>query len=419
MGLLKFYREHTEKTLLPFWERALDHERGGVFTCFNNEGTELLSTDKYTWSQGRMIWLLSRMSEMIGRGRLSGDAASLLAHAGKTVVFLRRHVFLENGNCAYLLTEDGRMKEPIPGAGYDISFYADCFVVLGFAEYARVAGDGDVLEEALKLGLRIKDRLASGDGRSEPYPVPEGYEAHSVSMIQLNMYQELADALEAAGHAAAAQIRSLAAEAMDAVMGRFYKDGLIREMLPERQEDADTLLSRHITPGHSLECMWFVMAEAVKTGRGELIGRAAEVVERAVDLGWDEEYGGLLRYVDREGGVPKGKLAGGRYEDLVRDTWDMKIWWPHSEALYALLLAHRLTGREGLLERYDRMSDYVFRTFPNPDESVGEWIQIRSRQGQPEQKLVALPVKDPYHILRNMLLVIDLLSAGAAQPERE
>ncbi|TDF92006.1 AGE family epimerase/isomerase [Paenibacillus piri] len=418
MSSFEYFREHTERVLLPFWERALDHEHGGVFTCFDNSGAKLISTDKYTWSQGRMIWLLSRMSALIRQRYLSGDAASLLAHAGKTVKFLQRHVFLDNGNCAYLLAADGGKKEPVAGEGYDTSFYADCFVVLGFAEYARVAGDADVLEAALKLGLRIRERLAEGDVRSEPYPVPEGYEAHSVSMISLNMYQELADALEAAGHPFAKEVRGFALSAMEAVMERFFRGGLIREMLPERPEDSDTLLSRHITPGHSLECMWFVMAEATKAGRYDLVGKAADVVRNAFDLGWDEEFGGLLRYVDCEGGAPKGRLSGGRYETLVCDTWDMKIWWPHSEALYALLLAHRLTGREELLVRCERMSEYVFRTFPNPDESVGEWIQIRNRQGLPEQKLVALPVKDPYHILRNMLLIIELLAAESAQPDR-
>lgn len=47
--------------------------------------------------------------------------------------------------------------------------------------------------------------------------------------------------------------------------------------------------------------------------------------------------------------------------------------------------------------------------FPNTDKGIGEWIQIRDRFGQPEEKLVALPVKDPYHILRNMLLLTELL----------
>lgn len=39
-----------------------------------------------------------------------------------------------------------------------------------------------------------------------------------------------------------------------------------------------------------------------------------------------------------------------------------------------------------------------------------EWVQIRTRSGQPEEKVVALPVKDPYHIIRNLILILELLN---------
>ena len=58
---------------------------------------------------------------------------------------------------------------------------------------------------------------------------------------------------------------------------------------------------------------------------------------------------------------------------------------------------------------YDKVSEYVFRVFPNPDKEVGEWIQILGRENKPLDKVVALPVKDPYHIMRNFMLIIELL----------
>ena len=48
--------------------------------------------------------------------------------------------------------------------------------------------------------------------------------------------------------------------------------------------------------------------------------------------------------------------------------------------------------------------------FINPDRSIGEWIQILTREGRPQEKVVALPVKDPFHIIRNLLLICELLS---------
>ena len=61
----------------------------------------------------------------------------------------------------------------------------DCYVVLGLCEYATVADDRTVLEDALKLYDSIERRLADGSFRTEPYSIPAGLKAHSVPMIML------------------------------------------------------------------------------------------------------------------------------------------------------------------------------------------------------------------------------------------
>ena len=93
----------------------------------------------------------------------------------------------------------------------------------------------------------------------------------------------------------------------------------------------------------------------------------------------------------------------------LTENWDNKLWWVHSEALYALILAYEHTGDEKFMDRYWKAHDYVYNTFPNPDNEIGEWIQIRDRQGNPEEKVVALPVKDPYHITRAFMHLIKSL----------
>jgi N-acylglucosamine 2-epimerase len=95
-------------------------------------------------------------------------------------------------------------------------------------------------------------------------------------------------------------------------------------------------------------------------------------------------------------------------------TRDKKLWWVHSEAIYASLLAHNLTGDDALWSLFRKTLDYSLRTFPNPDRVVGEWIQSRDRQGAPVDQVVALPVKDPYDILRNLLMALEFLPAGGA-----
>jgi N-acylglucosamine 2-epimerase len=150
----------------------------------------------------------------------------------------------------------------------------------------------------------------------------------------------------------------------------------------------------------------------------------------AMDHSWDEEKGGIFRFIDREGGEPRGRLinqsasgaADDPYEKLIRKTWDSKLWWVHSESLYfcALMAARFAKAFASVKEQayieaadywhkmYEKIFNYTFSVFPNPDTSTGEWIQIRSRDGSPMNEVVALPVKDPYHIFRNILLLLEL-----------
>ena len=406
-GLLTAYREHVVSGLLPFWWRAVDTRNGGVFTCFDNAGVTLVSRNKYTWSQGRFVWLWSRAARMIAASMLPGDAAPYLREAARTVGFLTRHVFLPNGNCAYVLSETG---EKIEGEQSDSSIYADCFVLLGFSEYALVAKDTQVLTAAFELYGRIRARLASGSFRTEPYPIPAGYRSHSISMILLRVTQVLADAAATLHHPGAGTLATETVRCASAIMDEFVRpDGAVQELIPNEERLADTVLARHATPGHIFESMWFVIRTALQHGRKDWIRRAGSSIARAFDTGWDTECGGIFRYVDRDGGKPRGIPGTERYETLMVDTWDTKIWWPHSEALYAALLASTVIGDAAFDSMHARLFEYVFRVFPNTDRSVGEWIQIRDRHGEPLDKCVALPVKDPYHILQDMFLIVELL----------
>ena len=77
-----------------------------------------------------------------------------------------------------------------------------------------------------------------------------------------------------------------------------------------------------------------------------------------------------------------------------------------------MLLLYIRTGDAESETLFEKFFQYTYETFPNPDRQIREWIQIRTREGRPQEKVVALPVKDPYHIIRNVLLIIELLEAN-------
>lgn len=404
--LLERYRQHLVSDVMGWWlHKAPDDQAGGVFTCWTNDGSRLLSQDKYTWSQGRWAWLMARLSMAARRGLVDLDAEQCLARALRTAVFLRDHAMLGQGATAYVTSADGEPKDGVAGLGFHTSIFADFFAALGFAGVARATGSrawGELADELLAAGAA---RIAGGPVPTEPYPIRTGYAAFSLPMILVGTGTEVH---RATGSHSSAEITMDAARAIQDV---FLRDSEIAEMVPQDPGEADTLLARHRTPGHVLEACWF-LADAAELfpHLGLTIldpATLAGIARRAFALGWDEADGGILRYVDRAGGMPQGRRSDDRYEALVLSTWDTKLWWPNVEAIYSLLRLGRGAGDAGLLDLHAQVDAYVFRTFP---AGAGkEWIQIRDRAGQPLDRTVALPVKDPFHIARALLLAVELL----------
>lgn len=404
--LADYYKKEIERNFWPFWKKAFDEKYGGVFTCFSNDGQELISHNKYTWSQGRFLWLCATLYEMAKLGDIELDIDELARFSRKTYQFLKEHTILPNGNILFITTEDGKMLEE------DTSIFADGFFILGVNKYAAAFQDYEAFDLALKIYENAMKRIKDGNFQMKPYPIPKDFKAHSISMIFLNVSQEMAETARLISHPLYEKLLDDSIKTSQYILDHFIlENGRIIELKP-LSENQDTLLARHVNPGHALESVWFHLHLALKndlTHQEELIEKMSAVTLYALTNGWDSEYGGLLRFVDIEGKVPSGRLISDPQEKLILDTHDTKLWWPHSEALYTTLLMYELTDNQAFLDWYKKLSSYVFDTFPHPDPSIGEWIQIRSRNGEPIQKVVALPVKDPFHILRNFIQIIDLL----------
>ncbi len=404
---LEFYKKELYENVLPFWEKySPDNECGGVFTCFSNSGAELLSEDKYIWSQGRMLWVLSRI---LKRGEIESERLETLASlADKTAAFLMEKSRLENGNCVFLTDREGNIK--LSGGVYDASFYADCFVILGCAEYASYKKDFDALAFALDLYLHTRARVESGNFCTDPYPVPNGYRTHGITMILTNTARTLANAMEDLCHPDSDEIsRQAYAYACDTLDSFTDKDDILHEMVRvDGSFDTESQIGRYVNPGHTIEDCWFMETEWIRFKDADRYERTKRVLKNALRLGWDSEYSGIRLFADMEGGVPRGTVPDPN-EPMVKKTTDdngSKLWWVHSESLYSTLL---FGADDEIGEWYPKIREYTFRTFPNRENDRGEWIQIRARDGSPENRIVALPVKDPFHIMRNYLLIIELL----------
>ncbi|GAB3707373.1 AGE family epimerase/isomerase [Mariniluteicoccus flavus] len=402
------WARHLTEVVLPWWEtHGVDDERGGVRTGFDNAGA-LHSADRFTWSQGRWAWLAGELADEAAAGRLALDEAVWRDRCVRTCARLMAEAVRDDGRTHFRVTESG---EPIRDAAGKsaTSVFADLFAVLGLAAGLRHVSPADPRaaawrEESVRILETARTGIADRTALSEPYPVPEGFSDLAGPMSLLHTAAEL---LRAPLGGAEARVRAVRDWAASQLRGQvFSRDGDDWwEMRPDDARDGDTLVARHRTPGHMLELLWMIDRAQEADPGFRLLPRVRlhAVARRAIEIGWDGADGGVLRYVDQDGGRPDGRpVTDDRYQKLVSTTWDTKLWWVHAEAMYALARFGNQDDAE-LASWAERVIDYTMAVFPSG--SGQEWIQIRGRDGTPLDEVVALPVKDPFHIIRALVLL--------------
>lgn len=406
-------RQQLEQVILPFWlEHGIDEDLGGFFTCFDNRGRRRISTDKFTWSQGRFIWLLARAAALGREGLITVDPDRLLDIASGGAQFLHDHAIGEDGTTRFVVGHHGGAPESTGQP--ERSVYADWFVVMGLAELARRSGESKWLDVAAPILQRSRGDHLAGHAPTPPYPIPAGHTGYGPRMILLNTLLLVAQAEQDLGRHQSATTGHLA-QAVEDLLTHRLPDGSFAEM---PGPDAESLISRHRVPGHAIEGLWMVLEALDLLGDGRDRTPLLDSIDALCTLGWDPEHGGLLRYTDSSGPIePQGTARGTPYERLVRDTWSTKLWWVHSEAAATTAIAAQRYSHGPSAAWFSRIWRYTIDTFPGGDEGK-EWIQIRDRAGEPLDQVVALPVKDPFHIARNLMQLVELGAAPATAGTR-
>lgn len=413
--LYGFYQNELKSNILGFWlPRCMDRECGGFVNCFDNRGEKLVSHDKYAWSQGRFVWMFARLAVTPAPVFSQKERETFLAMAAHGADFLMKHCLMgpDDWRTVFLMERDGTPKEVSPSAPLDMSIYADCFVILGCAMYAYASRKQEPFDFAKRLYESAMDRVRRNEFRTLPYPLSDRFRAHGIPMILSNVTRELYRAAQVLESNYCSELKANLEYFAGDILDHFVdKDNVLHEILTRDNQFFPQVLCQHMNPGHTIEDVWFLLDAADICGRTDWDKKIYAVARRALKNGWDEEFGGLLHFSGVNGGRPEGDTTGVAEEPMTRQLsgWDDKLWWIHSEALYTTLLCHFRTGDADFLDWHDKVFDYTYRTFPNTDPEVREWIQIRQRNGEPHEKVVALPVKDPFHISRNLILILELL----------
>lgn len=368
--MLEAYAERYRRALLDsaaFWMRhSLDREHGGCFTCLDREG-HIYDPRKYVWMQGRAVWMFSRLYNEFERRSEWLDAA------GSILSFVRRHGKDTQGRYYFSLTRDGQP------AFYQRKPYSAVFVVLGLVEYYRATGEQGCLDEAIELFGKVQQWIDS--------PALLGRPVYGAPASQLADIMVLASM--------ALELTEVHTDPLYDQVMRGCVDAAMRHYDPSRRIFMEILAPRDFPegrlfcPGSSIEVAWFLLHVLRRRPDSDVQKALLDVIEGSLEFGWDREYGGLYYFMDVDGRPPQQLEA------------PMKLWWPHTEAIYAVVLACELTGEKRWLNSLAKVDQYAFARFADPEH--GEWFGYCDRHGNLTTTLKGGSYKGFFHVPRFLL----------------
>ena len=373
------YRKALLNDIIPFWMKySPDRLNGGYFHCLDFDGS-VIDTDKYMWPQTREIWTFSMLYNNLE------ERPEWLDMAKCGIDFLKKYGRDIKGNWYFALTKEGKpVIQP-----YNI--FSDCFAVIAFSEFAKASGDEECMDIAVKTYDNIQERKNNPKGKYNKV-IAENRNLKSLAMPMINInISTVMNSIKPDP-----KYDKIIGESIEEIMTQFVdsEHRIIYENITIDGQFVDSYEGRHINPGHGIEAMWFIMLAAREKGDEATVKKACEITKWCMEFGWDKEYNGIYYFMDKDG------------KPHIELQWDMKLWWPHLEALIALLLGYKLTGDIELYQRFKKVHDYTWAHFP--DKEYGEWWGYLNRYGEVNNRCKANRWKGCFHLPRALYLISEI-----------
>ena len=384
MERLNEYKNKFSKTLfedfIPFWEKfSPDPVYGGFLCGFDRDG-ELFFEDKSVWQQGRSLWMFSKLYNEFEKN------PKWLEFARSGYDFINKYCFDENGHMYFKVTRDGK---PLINRRY---YFSEAFAIMGYAEFYIAVKDEEVKQRAVDLFKKMFHYyITPSCFPPKVNPKTRSVRTHSIVMIMLNVCQHMRKIDDSPIY------NTIIDACISEITNNFVKEDekALFETVGAHGERLNSPEGRLINPGHSMETAWFLMEEAAIRKDAELMKKAIQITEWSFDIGWDKEMGGIFYFRDIEN------------KPVLSLEWDMKLLWPHCEALIAFLRSYMFTGQEKYLDYFDRITEYIYAHFPDPGHP--EWFGHLHRDGTPISYIKGSDWKGPYHNVRAFMQIIELL----------
>jgi len=388
-NLANLFRANLEDSLRFWLTHSLDRQHGGYWTCLDREG-QIYDSRKYVWLMGRALWIFSKIYREEGRRPEHLEMAELL------LGFLDRFARREDGRYWFSLEADGRPAQ------YQRKPYGAMFVCIGLAEYARATANQQRLEQAVALFWQIREWIANPELLGRPR---HGLSQLADVMVTISMLQEIMPSHEDRRYP------ELLLRMLDEALAHQHPElgVLVENIRADGHFFEEAPAGRLWCPGHSAEVSWFLLRILDQYPDRAKQQRVLDNLERSLTLGSDRDYGGLFYFLDIQN------------RPLLELEWDMKLWWPHVEAIVACAHAWKRTREPRWLRHLDELRHYCWRTFVDspetpramPGAASGEWFGYAARDGRITHWAKGNHYKGAFHVPRGMLYAARELAGSA------
>jgi len=374
---LNIYKKELFEKVIPFWMKySPDKKYGGYFTCLDEDGT-IYDTKKYIWLQARQAWFFSYLYNRVK------PRPEWLTMAELGINFLKKHGKGKEGRVYFSTTREGKPFH------LQRKIFSECFYIMAFSEYAKATNDKQLLKQALTILDNVLkwSKDLSLIGRPKLAGIPPS-SSLAIPMILLDLVNQIMQSYPEVNYKKIAD-----SCVVEILLHIHHKHKAVLETVSKNGILLDSPEGRLINPGHAIESAWFLLH--YKTTDSIIQNTALKIIEWSLERGWDKKYGGLYYFVDLKN------------QPLLQLEGTMKLWWPHTEALYALLLAYSLTNNKKYWNQFKKVHAYTFSHFP--DKKYGEWYGYLDRYGHKTHSLKGGAYKGCFHVPRFLLYSVQLL----------
>lgn len=346
------------KSILDFYEPTVFDQSGGFFQNFRDDGSVFNGDDRHLVSSTRMVVNYCRAFSLFGE-----DAYRRKALHGMSFV-AQQH--WDDQRLGYDWTMSGNRPTDQTNHCYGLAFV---LLMHSAAVTANIVSNNDAINETYELletWFWLSDDGLYADEASPDWSQLSDYRGQNANMHTCEALLAAFDAtaeeryLERA-YALAHKFTVELAHKSDDLIWEHYTLSLDVDWEYNRDDPRNLYRPWGFQPGHQTE--WAKLLLSLHNSRPEdwMIERASGLFDRALEVAWDDEHGGIQYGFD-----PNGDICD-----------DEKYFWVQAESFAAAARLAVMTKQKSYWDWYERI--WLYADSHMIDKDYGAWFRVLDR----------------------------------------